>query len=50
MNIQEPDAISQKRSALVHAGDIMRLLKGDDHRQVRYVVNTIDQSLYHISI
>ena len=26
----------------------MRLLKGDDHRQVRYAVNTIGQALYHM--
>ena len=30
------------------AGDIMRLLKGDDHREVRYAVNTIGQALYHM--
>ena len=30
------------------AGDIMRLLKGDEHREVRYAVNTIGQALYHM--
>ena len=30
------------------ASDIMRLLKGDDHRKVRYAVNTIGQALYHM--
>ena len=30
------------------ASDIMQLLKGDDHREVRYAVNTIGQALYHL--
>ena len=30
------------------AGSIMRLLAGDDHRKVRYAVNTIGQALYHM--
>lgn len=30
------------------AGSIMRLLAGDDHREVRYAVNTIGQALYHL--
>ena len=30
------------------AGSIMRLLVGDDHREVRYAVNTIGQALYHL--
>lgn len=30
------------------ASDIMRLLKGDDHREVRCAVNTIGQALYHM--
>ncbi len=30
------------------ASDIMRLLKGDDHREVRYAVNSIGQALYHL--
>ena len=30
------------------AGSIMRLLAGDDHREVRYAVNAIGQALYHL--
>ena len=30
------------------AGSIMRLLAGDDLREVRYAVNAIGQALYHL--
>ena len=30
------------------AGDIMRLLRGEKNREVRYAVNTIGAALYHL--